>query len=97
MQLILEPREYQQELFAQAVEQNSMIVIPTGVGKTALIAYLSFYNWREDDSKKILMATPTKPLVFQSANMLREYLDLSEDEFDAVTGEITLFKREKVY
>ncbi|MHA1448279.1 MAG: ERCC4 domain-containing protein [Candidatus Hodarchaeales archaeon] len=97
MQLNLEPREYQQELFAQAAEQNSMIILPTGLGKTALIAYLSFYHWRKEDSKKILMATPTKPLVFQSANMLREYLDLSEDEVAAVTGEIVPKKRVKLY
>ncbi|MHA2296368.1 MAG: ERCC4 domain-containing protein [Candidatus Hodarchaeales archaeon] len=97
MQLILEPREYQQDLFGRSVEQNTLIILPTGLGKTALVAYLAYYHWKQDDTKKIIMATPTKPLVFQAAKMLQEYLDLTEDEVIAVTGEINAKKRVKLY
>ncbi|MFW9997653.1 MAG: ERCC4 domain-containing protein, partial [Candidatus Odinarchaeota archaeon] len=38
-----------------------------------------------------------RPLVFQAARMLQEYLDLTADEVIAVTGEINAKKRVKMY
>ncbi|HKJ96778.1 MAG TPA: DEAD/DEAH box helicase family protein, partial [Thermoplasmataceae archaeon] len=35
---VIEPREYQTNLYDEAVNQNTLIVLPTGLGKTIIAA-----------------------------------------------------------
>ncbi len=59
----LEFRKYQMNISAKCLEENTLVILPTGLGKTA-VALLVSANILEK-GKKVLMLAPTKPLVEQ--------------------------------
>ncbi|KAH3662069.1 hypothetical protein OGAPHI_006250 [Ogataea philodendri] len=61
----LELREYQFEIVKQALYQNVLCVLPTGLGKTfiASTVMLNFFRWTRD--AKVIFMAPTRPLVAQ--------------------------------
>jgi Fanconi anemia group M protein len=59
-----EPRLYQEAVFATAVHFNTLVVLPTGLGKTAVAMLLSAHQLKTS-KKKILMLAPTRPLIDQ--------------------------------
>jgi ERCC4-related helicase len=69
----LESREYQLSIAMKALDANTMVILPTGLGKTAvalLVAASRLYN----EKGKILMLAPTKPLVEQHLRYFERYL-----------------------
>lgn len=71
----VEARDYQVRLAAAAAEQPTLLVLPTGLGKT-IIALLSILPWLEKHpDKRILFLAPTKPLVEQHARALQRHLE----------------------
>jgi len=71
----LESREYQLSIAMKALDANTMIILPTGLGKTAvalLVAASRLYN----EKGKVLMLAPTKPLVEQHLRYFEKYLVL---------------------
>jgi len=69
----LESREYQLSIAMKALDANTMVILPTGLGKTAvalLVAASRLYN----EKGKILMLAPTKPLVEQHLRYFEKYL-----------------------
>ena len=67
------PRLYQQTIFFTSIEKNTLVVLPTGLGKTLIAAMLAIYKLNENPDKKIVFLAPTKPLVAQH-NMLLSQL-----------------------
>ena len=66
----LQLRIYQQTILSSAANQNTLCVIPTGLGKTHIaIALASIIS----KSKKVLMVAPTKPLVNQHKITFEEF------------------------
>lgn len=61
----LPPRMYQQNIVAQALFQNVLVALPTGLGKTfiASTVMLNWYRWTK--TAKIIFLAPTRPLVSQ--------------------------------
>ncbi len=83
----LEERRYQLSLALRALDGNSMIVLPTGLGKTA-IALLVAASRLYTEGGKILFIAPTKPLVEQHLRFFRRFLLLDGDgDFSMFTGE----------
>jgi ERCC4-related helicase len=69
----LESREYQLSIAMKALDANTMVILPTGLGKTAvalLVAASRLYN----EGGRILMLAPTKPLVEQHLRYFEKYL-----------------------
>ncbi|MFX0210734.1 MAG: ERCC4 domain-containing protein [Candidatus Hodarchaeota archaeon] len=93
----IEPRSYQQIIFGEVASKNSLVVLPTGLGKTVIIAYLIAHTLSKKIEHKILLLTPTRPLVHQAARMMREFIDIDPDFVLEVSGEISASKREKLY
>lgn len=60
----LETRDYQLSIAMHALEGNTMVVLPTGLGKTA-IALLVAASRLHGKGGKVLMLAPTKPLAEQ--------------------------------
>jgi Fanconi anemia group M protein len=79
----IEARAYQVTLAESAIKASTMIVLPTGLGKT-VIALLVIAKRLENGGRVIFLA-PTKPLVEQHAEFLRSYLLAETTIF---TGEI---------
>ncbi|MFA4876793.1 MAG: DEAD/DEAH box helicase [Methanoregula sp.] len=71
----IEKREYQLSIAMKALDANTMVILPTGLGKTAvalLVAASRLYN----EKGKVLMLAPTKPLVEQHLRYFERYLRL---------------------
>ncbi len=69
----IESREYQLSIAMKALDANTMVILPTGLGKTAvalLVAASRLYN----EGGRILMLAPTKPLVEQHLRYFEKYL-----------------------
>ena len=88
-----EPRRYQETIFAQAVMHNTLVVLPTGLGKTMIAVMLAAHRLREHQDGKVLVLAPTKPLVQQHERTFREYIDLPDDAFALFTGAVSPDKR----
>ncbi|NYT07463.1 MAG: DEAD/DEAH box helicase [Methanomicrobiales archaeon] len=84
----LESRAYQLSIAMRALDGNTMVVLPTGLGKTAvalLVAASRLYN----EGGRVMMLAPTKPLVEQHYRFFRKFLVTGDDEKTCVvfTGE----------
>ncbi len=69
----IESREYQLSIAMRALDANTMVILPTGLGKTAvalIVAASRLYN----EGGRVLMLAPTKPLVEQHLRFFERYL-----------------------
>jgi ERCC4-related helicase len=89
-------RLYQRNIAAAAGEISTLVVLPTGLGKT-VIALLVIDNVLSRSAGKILFMAPTKPLVEQHFNFLREKLTLAEGDIALMTGEIPASVRSELW
>ncbi|MGC8644899.1 MAG: helicase-related protein [Thermoplasmata archaeon] len=92
---LIEFREYQHNIATKAVEKNTLIVIPTALGKT-IIAIIALSILIENGGKCIFLA-PTRPLVHQHAATIRKFLFLGNEEIVEVTGEVGREQRQHLY
>ncbi len=90
----LERRDYQLNMASSCIEQNTLVVLPTGMGKT-VIATIVIANILKKMDGKILFLAPTKPLVEQHAGFLKENLLI--EKIAISTGEIPPKKRKKIW
>jgi Fanconi anemia group M protein len=90
----IEAREYQLAIAMRALEGNTMVVLPTGLGKTAvalLVAASRLHNF----GGKVLMLAPTKPLVEQHLRFFESFLRLpASDEKEAACSPLVMFTGE---
>jgi Fanconi anemia group M protein len=87
----LEDRAYQRTISEHAARENLLVVLPTGLGKTA-IALRLIAEWAERDPRhSALFLAPTRPLVEQHAKTIRQSLRLPEPV--VLTGTLTPGRR----
>jgi len=81
-------REYQNIIAVKALYKNSLIVVPTSLGKTIitlLICIDILFNWKKS---KILILAPTRPLVRQHLNLFKRFTKIENICF-GLTGKIS--------
>ncbi len=66
-------RAYQVAIAHEAVQRNTLVILPTGMGKT-VVALLVMAERLERKPGKVLLLAPTKPLVEQHARFFEEAL-----------------------
>jgi ERCC4-related helicase len=90
----VEKRLYQLALAGQAIKKSNLIVLPTGLGKTivALLVMVSSLP-----KGKVLLLSPTKPLVEQHAAFFREVLNILPETIVLFTGNTPPRKRETLW
>lgn len=69
----VEQRDYQTNIAATAEKESTLVVLPTGMGKT-IVALIVIANTLLKKKGKVLFMAPTKPLVQQHAGFLTEHL-----------------------
>jgi ERCC4-related helicase len=79
----LEKRLFQLDLASNALKASTLVVVPTGLGKTAIALMVILARL---DKGKALFLAPTKPLVEQHANFLRAAL-VDGSIVSSMTGE----------
>lgn len=92
----IEKRLYQSSLAKAALERSSLIVLPTGLGKT-IVALLVGIERLEQCGGRVLVLSPTKPLVEQHAAFFRSSLNMNPDEILVFTGELSPSKRGELW
>jgi Fanconi anemia group M protein len=90
----IESRTYQEVIAASARDQNTLVVLPTGLGKTVIAAMVASQKLPEG---KTLFLAPTKPLVQQHEKSFKDFIEISEDQLQVMTGETRPNKREKLW
>ena len=83
------PREYQVLATEQAIMRNTLVSLPTGLGKT-LIAAVTMYNfYRWFPTGKVVFCAPTKPLVSQQLTSCYEIMGVPAQHTAEIMGETT--------
>ena len=82
----VEERAYQVNIARACLERSTLVVLPTGMGKTVVAAMVIAEVLRRKGGKVLFLA-PTKPLVEQHAASLRKVLVV--DRIALFTGEAT--------
>ncbi|MBN1134861.1 MAG: DEAD/DEAH box helicase [Methanosarcinaceae archaeon] len=83
----VEQRLYQLKLAGTALAASTLVVLPTGLGKT-VIALLIMVSRLEKFGGKVLVLSPTKPLVEQHSSFFKKTLYIPEDEILTFTGSL---------
>lgn len=97
---MVEQRLYQLSLASFALERSSLIVLPTGLGKTivALMVMAARLSGQKATPKsKVLILSPTKPLVDQHVRFFKKAFNIPEEQVVAFTGSIAPAKRKDIW
>ncbi|MGI0151152.1 MAG: DEAD/DEAH box helicase, partial [Thermoplasmata archaeon] len=70
----LEDRAYQASIALAAWAQNTLVVLPTGLGKTAIALRLIAEALLKEPTRSVLVLAPTRPLVAQHARSVVDFL-----------------------
>lgn len=88
----IEQRLYQLNLAAAALRQSTLVVLPTGLGKT-IVAMLVIAQRLNSKDGKVIILSPTKPLVEQHAAFLKKFMAIPPEDIVLFTGSIPPAKR----
>ena len=70
-------RSYQESISKTASVQNTLVCLPTGMGKTKIALMLAVDRLTIYPSSQVLVLSPTKPLSHQISQEFLEYTDIS--------------------
>lgn len=94
---VVEFRGYQANLARIAGKQDTLVVLPTGMGKT-VVALLTLADALRDGAQRILLLAPTRPLVDQHGAFFAAVLaEPWASRVKAVTGHVTPERRQATY
>ena len=81
-------RDYQFSIVKNSLFNNTLVALPTGLGKTFIAAtvMLNFYRWTK--SAKMVFVAPTKPLVAQQVDACYNIAGIPRSETTLLTGDI---------
>ena len=91
------PREYQKKILETSKNKNTLVVLPTGLGKTACAIMLAVDRLNRYTNSKVLICSPTKPLCSQHVESFKEYTNVNENEIILLTGATQPSKRKELW
>jgi Fanconi anemia group M protein len=91
------PRLYQETILSTAASKNTLVVLPTGMGKTAIAFMLAAQRLQHFPLSKILLLAPTKPLAEQHLQTFKQNMQLPEENFALFTGEVPPATRQEMW
>ncbi|MEM2498102.1 MAG: helicase-related protein [Candidatus Nezhaarchaeales archaeon] len=90
----VEDRLYQRKILETARSRNTLIVLPTALGKTIIAMLLALEKLNDG---KVLFMAPTRPLAYQHYETFKDKTSLSLEELALVTGKHPQSKRIQLY
>ncbi|MBM3897605.1 MAG: DEAD/DEAH box helicase [Thaumarchaeota archaeon] len=91
----LERREYQIEIASKCSAVNSMVVLPTGLGKTAVSLLVIANQLQKYPKKRCVILAPTRVLVHQHYEFLLKNLNVDSNNIAVITGQDPNWEREE--
>lgn len=91
------PRLYQESILATAIKNNTLVVLPTGLGKTNLSLLVAVNRLKNFPESKILFLAPTKPLADQHLQTYKRFLDINPEKLVLFTGFVKPEQRKKLW
>lgn len=92
-----EAREYQKNIAETAAKKNTLVVLPTGLGKTLISVLVAAKRLEEFPDGKVLICSPTRPLSAQHKKSFEKFTNIPEEEIILVTGRIRPEDRVELY
>ncbi|MBU5575461.1 MAG: DEAD/DEAH box helicase [Candidatus Aenigmatarchaeota archaeon] len=92
----IEKRDYQEKILKSCLVANTLCVLPTGTGKTAIAILLAAHRLLEYPRSSVLILAPTRPLAEQHKRAFENALNIVEP-IVLITGKIKPEEREKLY
>jgi len=90
----IEHREYQLKIAQACASKNSLVVLPTGLGKTIIGVYVAAKTLEKFPPKsKVIVLAPTRPLINQHYDSFKNLMTIPEEQFVVLTGKIPPEKR----
>ncbi len=93
----LKPREYQKAIFETASLANTLVVLPTGLGKTLIALMLAVERKKKFPLSRIVVLAPTRPLVEQHMKTFERELPELWCEMVLFTGSVNAKKRKEMF
>jgi ERCC4-related helicase len=86
-------RQYQVDVAKKAADENTAVILPTGLGKT-IIAFLVM---AETLPARVLFLAPTRPLVQQHFENCKRFLAIDDQAIQMLTGGLSPKKRKELF
>ncbi len=93
----IQARAYQEAILKEAMKNNLLAVLPTGLGKTPIAVMLAARRLEQFPEGKIIVMAPTRPLTNQHFKTFRDFLNMPEEKMQVLTGNVKPSKREALY
>ena len=90
-------REYQKRIAEVAASTNTLVVLPTGLGKTIIAIIVAAQMLEKHPGSKVMVLAPTRPLVLQHLRAFGAELKLPEGSMVALTGTVDPGERELLW
>ena len=92
-----EPRLYQKSILETVLKGNTLVILPTGLGKTAIAMMLADNRLSNFPSSKIIFLAPSRPLAAQHLETFKAHLDIEDNKFALFTGTTSPESRHKLW
>ncbi|UJR35445.1 hypothetical protein I4U23_028201 [Adineta vaga] len=92
-----EKRDYQYKTVHAALFQNTLVILPTGLGKTFIAAVVMYNYCRWYPTGKIIFTAPTKPLVAQQMDACAKVMGIRKSEMCEMTGGVNPEERRRLW
>ncbi|KAK9929810.1 hypothetical protein M0R45_026891 [Rubus argutus] len=86
-------RDYQYAITKTALFSNTLVALPTGLGKTLIAAVVMYNYFRWFPDGKIVFAAPSRPLVTQQIEACHNIVGIPQEWTIDMTGQISPTKR----
>lgn len=85
----VQARASQLDLARRAVNESLLVVLPTGLGKTAIALLVAAERLRAHPDGQVVVVAPTRPLAHQHARAFRDALALKPGAVVELTGDVS--------
>ncbi|CAI2724213.1 unnamed protein product [Schistosoma spindalis] len=90
-------RKYQLNITEQCLYKNTLVCLPTGLGKTFIAAVVIYNFFRWYPTGRFVFMAPTRPLVTQQLTSCSEFIGPLKEKIAEVTGSIAQTKRKTIW
>lgn len=91
------PRKYQEEILETCKQKNTLLCLPTGLGKTKSAIMLSVHRLQVFPESKVVVCSPTKPLANQICEEFKECTTVDANQIVLLTGATKPEERKKAW